>query len=135
MTVSELVPSQMLQLKQRYLDEHLLEVEDRTASYNELVNADEIVPDEIILEDYKDYTFVEDDFFEESEPVCSQCADCAYLGDKYSFPLPNELEDTEHGHPLPKRYYCCCGDSPNYQKCVSSTMVVQSCEHFESVDG
>ena len=44
MTVSELSFEQMEELKQNYLINHLLEVEDRSASYEEIASAAEIVP-------------------------------------------------------------------------------------------
>lgn len=47
MTVSELSFEQMEELKQNYLINHLLEVEDRSASYEEIASAAEIVPDNI----------------------------------------------------------------------------------------
>jgi hypothetical protein len=62
-TVYDLSPDEMQELKARYLDEHLLEVEDRTASYGELANAADIVPDGIIFEAYAGIMFVDDDFF------------------------------------------------------------------------
>lgn len=62
-TVYDLTPEEMQELKAHYLDSHLLEVEDRTASYGELANAAAIVPDEIIFDTYGHYTFSDDDFF------------------------------------------------------------------------
>ena len=62
-TVYDLTPEEMQELKARYLDNHLLEVENRTASYGELANAADIVPDEIIFDTYGHYTFSDDDFF------------------------------------------------------------------------
>ena len=68
LTVSELTNEQMLELKQNYLCQHLLEVEDRTPSYGELADADEIVSDHLIYDAYGGTLFVPDDFF------CSCCA-------------------------------------------------------------
>lgn len=62
MTVSELTREQLVQLKQSYLTEHLLEVEDREPSYGELADADEIVPDAIIFEAEAATVFSPDDF-------------------------------------------------------------------------
>lgn len=62
MTVCELTRDQILQLKQNYLTEHLLEVEDRTPSYGELAAADNIVPDAIIFDQYDATDFSPDDF-------------------------------------------------------------------------
>ena len=62
MTVSELSNDQMLELKQDYLTQHLLEVEERTPSYGELADADNIVDDAIIFEQYDGVVFSEDDF-------------------------------------------------------------------------
>ena len=68
LTVSELSDDQMLELKQNYLCQHLDEVEDRSPSYGELADADEIVPTELIYDAYSGTLFVPDDFF------CSCCA-------------------------------------------------------------
>lgn len=62
MTISELTADQMTELKQAYLTEHLLETEERTPSYNEIANADEIVPDWVIFEAYSGTIFSEYDF-------------------------------------------------------------------------
>lgn len=62
MTVYDLNPDQLTELKEAWLDGYLLEVEDRCASYEELANAGEIVPDEIVFRYYEGYTFSEDDF-------------------------------------------------------------------------
>jgi len=61
--VQDLSKEEMLELKQNYLDNHLLEVEDRTASYGELADADEIVSDNIIFDTYEGTVFTDDDFF------------------------------------------------------------------------
>ena len=62
MTVSELSFEQMEELKQNYLINHLLEVEDRSASYEEIASAAEIVPDNIIFDIYDGTIFCNDDF-------------------------------------------------------------------------
>lgn len=62
MTICELSTEQMTELKQTYLDNHLLETENRTASYNELANANELVPDWIIFDAYQGTYFTNDDF-------------------------------------------------------------------------
>lgn len=61
-TVSELSREQMIELKQNYLDQHLLEVEDRGISYDELANADNIVSDDMIFQTYDSFIFSDDDF-------------------------------------------------------------------------
>ena len=53
----------MIELKQRYLNNHLLEVEDRSACYGELADANEIVSDDDIYDNYGGFNFSEDDFF------------------------------------------------------------------------
>ena len=63
MTIYDLNREQIIQVKQDYLTEHLYEVEGRGPSYGELVDADTIVPDWIILEAYACYDFSDDDFF------------------------------------------------------------------------
>lgn len=63
------------------------------------------------------------------QPACL-CRTCAYAGDKFSFPLPNDkiIEDEEH--PGVKHIYCCCGDCPNYGKDLTF-LGVEQCEHHE----
>ena len=62
MTVHELSPEQMTEVKQRYLvemaDSRILE----QPSWGELANADELVTDDEIYEYYSDTYFVPDDF-------------------------------------------------------------------------
>ena len=63
LTVYDLTADQMHQLKEMYLDEHLQEVERRSASYGELANADKIVGDWLIYDAYSGITFSPDDFW------------------------------------------------------------------------
>ena len=63
---------------------------------------------------------------------CSLCSDCGYLGDKYSFPLPNDLADADPGNPCIKHYYCCCGDSELYGKDVTGVMITD-CSCYEGL--
>ena len=63
MTTYDLYREQMTVLKGSYLDQHLIETEGRSASYGELADADEIVPDEVIHEAYAGTYFSPDDFF------------------------------------------------------------------------
>lgn len=71
MNVHELNKEQKLELKQRYLgmlaDEgnyaSVLNVDYDEPSLNDLANADDIVPDDIIFTHYEDTYFVPDDFF------------------------------------------------------------------------
>lgn len=60
------------------------------------------------------------------------CCDCQYLGDKYSFPLPNDLTDVDPDNPRIKHYYCCCGDSKLYGKDVTGLMITE-CSSFEEL--
>lgn len=62
MTISELSHEQMEELKQNYLTQHLLKVEDRSPTYTELINAVEIVPDSILFDVYGATEFNDDDF-------------------------------------------------------------------------
>jgi len=61
-----------------------------------------------------------------------KCTDCAYCGDKYSFPLPNDKKDLFIDNPLMKHYYCCCGDCNQYEKDITAKNI-QDCECFEEV--
>ena len=63
MTLKDLNKDQRKQLKARLLDDELMEVEGRTASYGEIANADEIVSDEKLEEAYCATSFVPDDFW------------------------------------------------------------------------
>lgn len=60
------------------------------------------------------------------------CSDCAYCGDKYSFPYPNNLVYTSQNNPFLKRYYCCCGDNSFYMKDITDLNLV-SCKDFEEI--
>ena len=62
MTLKDLNKDQRKQLKARLLDDELMEVEGRTASYGEIANAAEIVSDEKLEEAYGAASFVPDDF-------------------------------------------------------------------------
>ena len=62
MSVYELSRDQITELKQTYLTNHLLEVEDRQPSWGELANADEIVSDAMVFETYDGVNFCDYDF-------------------------------------------------------------------------
>lgn len=61
-----------------------------------------------------------------------KCVVCSYLGDKHSFPLPNDKPDVFEDNPLMKHYYCCCGDCNQYSTDVS-VKNIQECECFEDI--
>ncbi len=60
------------------------------------------------------------------------CCDCQYCGDKYSFPMPNNLIEVDPNNQLLKRYYCCCGDSDLYEKDITD-LGITVCENFDSL--
>lgn len=60
------------------------------------------------------------------------CCDCQFCGDKYSFPEPNDLIETDPENPMLKHFYCCCGDSELYGKDITG-LDIQECEHFEEL--
>ena len=60
------------------------------------------------------------------------CCDCQYLGDKYSFSLPNDLIDVDLNNTCIKHYYCCCGDCKLYGNDVTGLMVTE-CDSFEEL--
>lgn len=70
MNVTELNREQLTQLKQQYLgilaDEgtfaEVLDVDYDEPSYSDLANADEIVPDDVVFEEWEGTDFVEEDF-------------------------------------------------------------------------
>lgn len=71
MTISELTRDQMIQLKQAYMSEladcgEFAEVMGRDydePSYGDLADADDLIPDSLIMERYSDFVFVEEDFW------------------------------------------------------------------------
>jgi len=65
MRLKDLTKGQLAELKVRFLDEELMEKENRNISYGEIANIDEIVADddEDFVAKYDIYTFVNDDFF------------------------------------------------------------------------
>lgn len=62
----------------------------------------------------------------------TKCVGCCYLGDKYSFPLPNDKIDVDAKNPFLKHYYCCCGDSERYE-CDVTNEIVSDCDCFEEI--
>ncbi len=60
------------------------------------------------------------------------CCDCQYCGDKYSFPLPNNLTYVDSVNPLLKCYYCCNGDCELYGQDITSLGITQ-CDNFEEL--
>ena len=60
------------------------------------------------------------------------CCDCQYLGDKSSFPLPNDLIDVDPDNSFLKHYYCCSGDCSLYMKDITNLGITQ-CDCFEEL--
>ena len=60
------------------------------------------------------------------------CCDCQYCGDKYSFPIPNDLLHMDPENPILKHFYCCCGDCDLYGKDITG-LGIHECEHFEEL--
>ena len=63
MNVYDLTREQMEELKRSYIFGHLEETEGREPSYNELADAESIVPDWIIYQNYAHIDFTADDFY------------------------------------------------------------------------
>lgn len=63
MSVKELNREQLEQLKIQYLDNLLMEEEDRNISYGEIVSIDDIISDKLIFDLYGDIMFTDEDFF------------------------------------------------------------------------
>jgi hypothetical protein len=57
------------------------------------------------------------------------CRGCQYIGDKYSFPQPNDLTGADASG---KHWYCCCGDCVLYSKDVTALHITE-CECFEAL--
>ena len=82
MTVYDLNKDQLVELKQNYLMQHLLEVENRSPSWKEMSDADEIISDEMIFEQYGSTDFPYDDFsedYEDSENWTCSCGSVTNL--------------------------------------------------------
>ena len=62
-TISELNDCEMRELKREYLNNHLMEVEDRWATSEEECNIDRYVSDSDMFEHYKDMLFTDEDFW------------------------------------------------------------------------
>ena len=62
MSVRELTREQLEQLKVQYLDNLLMEEENRNISYGEIANINDLVSDKLIYDLYDMYDFVEEDF-------------------------------------------------------------------------
>lgn len=62
MTVQDLNRDQLVELKQDFLDECLQASENRSPSYEELADADTIVPDDVVFAAYEGCEFSNDDF-------------------------------------------------------------------------
>lgn len=52
----------------------------------------------------------------------NKCNTCQYCGDKFSFPLPNDMIVDHH--------YCCCGDNDNYEKDILN---IEKCDCYEEL--
>lgn len=71
MNVRDLSREQLTELKQNYLEQlanegtysEVLSCDHKEPSYWDLVNVDEIVPDDVVFENYAGVCFVRDDFF------------------------------------------------------------------------
>lgn len=66
-TVSELKHEELTELKRDYYTEYLNENEGREPSLDELQNIDDIIDDACIMNVYSHLTFVDEDFFCNSE--------------------------------------------------------------------
>ena len=70
MLVEDLTREQLVELKQSYLYAladsgdyaEIMNADHDEPSYDDLANADELIPDDFIFEYYEDMTFTEDDF-------------------------------------------------------------------------
>lgn len=60
------------------------------------------------------------------------CCNCQYCGDKYSFPLPNDMLEVDKENPLLKAFYCCNGDCQLYEKRID-TLGIMGCKYFEEL--
>lgn len=63
MKVKELSKEQLAELKVRYYDEYLEQVEGRNISYGEIADIHSLVSNRKIFKEYENTDFVEEDFF------------------------------------------------------------------------
>lgn len=71
MNVHDLTREYLVQLKERYLIElanegtfaQVMNVDYDSPSYYDMIHADELVPDDVIFNEYEGVNFVEDDFY------------------------------------------------------------------------
>ena len=68
----------------------------------------------------------------DDEPKVTICCECQFCGDKYSFPLPNNMLETDEENPLLKAFYCCCGDCELYSQRID-TLGIMECPCFEEL--
>jgi len=66
-TVSELTHEELAELKLDYYTGMIMEKEHRTPSYDEMADIDNLVDDAFIMNHYSHITFVDEDFFCNSE--------------------------------------------------------------------
>ena len=63
MSVKDLTSEQLEQLKVQYLDNLLMEEENRNISYMEIATINDLVSNDLIYDLYNNYVFVEEDFY------------------------------------------------------------------------
>ena len=63
MSVKDLTSEQLEQLKIQYLDNLLMEEENRNISYMEIATINDLVSNDLIYNLYSNYVFVEEDFY------------------------------------------------------------------------
>lgn len=66
-TVKELTRDELIELKLDYYTGMIMEKEHRTPSYDEMADIDNLVDDAFIMNHYSHITFVDEDFFCNSE--------------------------------------------------------------------
>lgn len=64
--------------------------------------------------------------------MATLCHQCQYIGDKHSFPMPNNLIGIDPNNPTIKHFYCCCGDSECYGEDVTD-VEIKECECFDAL--
>lgn len=62
MTVQELKRQQLQELKIKYYDDRLQDVEGRCISYYEMATIDDLVTDDEVFQEFGGYIFTDDDF-------------------------------------------------------------------------
>lgn len=95
MTLKDLTPEQKLQVKQNILTQ-----KQDNVSWGELFNADELISDDELEQEYGSTKFVDDDFLSTENEMKEQTI---YIGDNYCL----KIENSQYSINYPTQVYLC----------------------------